>query len=1014
MILWIICIFFEGLLPVVYADTFIDIPLAEDTYIEEKFPDVSPWNNRNLFIGTDTWYSKGKNRILLKPDLAILSRYDVRESDISAAELHAVSYLYEGSNSSAFIDSYTTSSPWSMYSVTWGLQPSITSKKDSTSITTSSGRKFIGVTNAVLDIIRNQGITSKGLLLKMNPETDKGLVFWAHGCDIAPQEPRCAGESERPYIRIFYAQNEQPTLCKLKAPVTGLVTNSTAIYVDPNISTDPENQPVTYLARVCKETNCSEIHWQGTVYTTKHTELALPESEYYFQCQASDGHMNAEWGPVVHISIDTTPPQKPQIIEEPPYTSLFENQVYWYPLSEPGMVYQAIASERSDFRSYNTYSDWTTDNHISFKLIKEKAYYFKVKARDHAGNESVWSEPTSTIVDVSAPTIRYFRANRTVISPRLLKDGTLEDAAYIQGGVDDSNIGSTILQVRNSSNATVYQLAIPEKSYLWTHWPEKPSYPDGIYSLNLLVQDLTGKATASDPLFLTIDTTPPKPPLISGIRDNETISKRSTVLSVSCMKNETATIYLGGRLVATVNSNFIKEVTNTEGTHTVEASCLDLAGNKSSKTIHYTVDTTPPQAPSLTYIFDDKHRDISLKLYCKEEGTAEIYEKGTLVKTVICRKQTYAAVTLPIASLPYYSQYTARVSDLAKNWSDLDDLSVLIPAGKQSDSNQKIACSAVYIVEKSAIVTYACTLVPTNLVTYVKTESLGLDSYESTFSVEKLQHPSVTITIKRCKKESFWDPSTWFSCVEEVLETVTTEALATPLFTSRMKIHNVSSNTIAIFHPKEPEINISIQPLITFPLTINGEHSIESFLLSNNSYTFIPKYILPTKGYFTWLFRSNTSVSQWHGMTAYQRPHTGIDFSVYKAPIINIADGVVTSIGFDTGSNCFSGGKYIGIKHNNGLYSYYFHLDSLSQGNKTAKAGQSVKRGDLLAITGNSGYFNCEQLAYHLHFEIRTSSKPSTHLNPIPYFTVNWNTIPTANSKTYPGRLTGENPHPKF
>ena len=128
---------------------------------------------------------KGKNRILLKPDLAILSRYDVRESDISAAELHAVSYLYEGSNSSAFIDSYTTSSPWSMYSVTWGLQPSITSKKDSTSITTSSGRKFIGVTNAVLDIIRNQGITSKGLLLKMNPRNGQGSCFlgsWLRYC----------------------------------------------------------------------------------------------------------------------------------------------------------------------------------------------------------------------------------------------------------------------------------------------------------------------------------------------------------------------------------------------------------------------------------------------------------------------------------------------------------------------------------------------------------------------------------------------------------------------------------------------------------------------------------------------------------------------------------------------------------------------------------------------------------------------------------------------------------------
>jgi len=58
--------------------------------------------------------------------------------------------------------------------------------------------------------------------------------------------------------------------------------------------------------------------------------------------------------------------------------------------------------------------------------------------------------------------------------------------------------------------------------------------------------------------------------------------------------------------------------------------------------------------------------------------------------------------------------------------------------------------------------------------------------------------------------------------------------------------------------------------------------------------------------------------------------------------------------------------------------------------------------------------YNCEPLASHLHFELRTTLATSSHVNPVPYFSVDWNSIHTAKAGTYPGRLTGDNPHPKF
>ena len=204
--------------PTVQASTIIELPIEEDTYIEEKFPTVSPWNNRNLFLGTDHWYSKGKNRILLKPNVTSLQNQDILPTDIEKVELLLTEYEHEGSDSTAIIDAYVTNSPWSMFSVTWEQQPSISTKKDTTTISTTLGQKVINVTNAFIDIYKNLSIAEKGILLKINAETEKAIIFWAHGCDIAPAPPICSGINDRPSFNVTIKSNTIPELCSLKTP----------------------------------------------------------------------------------------------------------------------------------------------------------------------------------------------------------------------------------------------------------------------------------------------------------------------------------------------------------------------------------------------------------------------------------------------------------------------------------------------------------------------------------------------------------------------------------------------------------------------------------------------------------------------------------------------------------------------------------------------------------------------------------------------------------------------------
>lgn len=100
--------------------------------------------------------------------------------------------------------------------------------------------------------------------------------------------------------------------------------------------------------------------------------------------------------------------------------------------------------------------------------------------------------------------------------------------------------------------------------------------------------------------------------------------------------------------------------------------------------------------------------------------------------------------------------------------------------------------------------------------------------------------------------------------------------------------------------------------------------------------------------------------------------HRAIDIGVpIGTPVYSAADGYVVI----TGSSSVRG-KYIMVKHADNLYTFYQHLSSVS-----ASAGQSVKRGQTIAHSGNTGIGS----GPHLHFEVRTSPNYGSEVNPLNY-----------------------------
>lgn len=97
--------------------------------------------------------------------------------------------------------------------------------------------------------------------------------------------------------------------------------------------------------------------------------------------------------------------------------------------------------------------------------------------------------------------------------------------------------------------------------------------------------------------------------------------------------------------------------------------------------------------------------------------------------------------------------------------------------------------------------------------------------------------------------------------------------------------------------------------------------------------------------------------------------HSGLDLkATYGCDIVSADDGIVIYSGRRGGY-----GNTVIIDHGNGLSTLYAHNSKL-----VVKKGQRVKRGQVVAKAGSTGY----STGVHAHFEVRINGK---HTNPAPY-----------------------------
>jgi murein DD-endopeptidase MepM/ murein hydrolase activator NlpD len=111
--------------------------------------------------------------------------------------------------------------------------------------------------------------------------------------------------------------------------------------------------------------------------------------------------------------------------------------------------------------------------------------------------------------------------------------------------------------------------------------------------------------------------------------------------------------------------------------------------------------------------------------------------------------------------------------------------------------------------------------------------------------------------------------------------------------------------------------------------------------------------------------------------------HRGLDLRAKKmTPVRAPADGVVEFAGYHKSSGF---GNLVIIEHNYGFKTSYAHLSKKFP----VKSGAFVKKGDIIAYTGNSGL----STGPHLHYEVRFITRPLDPLNFIKWNSSNFEQI---------------------
>ncbi|MDN7245401.1 Ig-like domain-containing protein [Planococcus shenhongbingii] len=241
----------------------------------------------------------------------------------------------------------------------------------------------------------------------------------------------------------------------------------------------------------------------------------------------------------------------------------------------------------------NSASDFETE---------EGTHEYTITATDKAGNKT--EKTISYTVDNIAPSISF-----------LLDENGVYNAAALE------NIGQYYAVKDNHENFTVEADALETKE-------------DGSYKVTVTAVDRAGNSSTST-IAYTVDNTNPE--IAFQLKNGSHYTTQSLAKALAGGNYYTATDAHLGKVQA-------DELITSEGTHTLNVTALDAAGNQTSGSISYTVDNSAPVISGLQGLFDGqrfiKDQVVEITPIAADEYDSELQIKTTTLDTSKTGKQS--------------------------------------------------------------------------------------------------------------------------------------------------------------------------------------------------------------------------------------------------------------------------------------------------------------------------------------------------------------------------------------
>lgn len=788
-------------------------------------------------------------------------------------------------------------------------------------------------------------------------------------------------------------------------------------------------------------------------------DIKLEENKYNWRIQSRDNYKcsnQIQNSKAQQFVIDLTPPSIPTITAEPPYTPGTSNELRWSEATDNYTVsisYRIQASISEDFTPGNKViqSPWTKNTHYTFANLKDVKYYFRVKSKDLAGHTSEWSNIVYSTQDSQAPQIENFKVTPKYISPSNDTSIGFNDYLSIKGTITESNLDQAKLIITDKKHQPIVSIPLKTKN-INEKWPNKDAevQKDGLYFAFIQAKDKLSQTHNSKSLSFYIDNTSPPAPKITSPKNNSFFKKRNIDI-----KGQTSGAY---KTFLFINNQPKQEIIQKkftfslkrlkDGLYTATIQSKDKALNSSESTLNFSIDRTSPKIHKIYLEPNIKDKKLYLHIKAETPSWANIYINGHLNKSNITIKNKDEKILIINKWQPGTTYQTyIRLRDTHQNWSaNSETLTYKTPhqygIGK-STTNEKLVfpknAPAIYCeqqINTQRDILFRSFCLPGLLkAVAVEPEVRGSQNYRIHVYASINRNLNLVTKLFRCKPFSLFDPRTWIFCIDQQYSSYRQNLkIKTPRYTAQIKGSSYQPPRIGLSTMEENNLKLSFKSIYNLsqkfisltaklnqyyfnPVTrrtniIEGKFG-PSKLIKIPKHSYVPRHNRP---YFDWIFKGYVKVSQWHGNTYFQKPHYGIDFAVAYKKIFAPANGKIVSAGYDRyGGKCNQGGKYVGIRHDNGMYTYYFHLQNYKDSKgKKLKVGSKIKRGQLIGLSGKSGKNACQDLYPHLHFELRKNRYSSSHINPVPYININWSKIKTACYQKKCKRLSGDNPHPKY